>query len=94
MRDAFHDESFHHRHLRQTQHGVVLEIVLLHPALIKVDLSIQSGRQTEGDCPLDLLSDQIRVDGSAKTKEYDITEQLWVISRWISDETMFARLMH
>ncbi len=37
---------------------------------------------------------EIRVDDSAKTKEDDITEQLQVISRWMSDETMFARLIH
>jgi len=37
---------------------------------------------------------EIRVDDSAKTKQDDVTEQLRVISRWMSDETMFARLMH
>ena len=37
---------------------------------------------------------EIRVDHSAKAKQYDVAEQLRVISRWIVDETMFARLEH
>ena len=37
---------------------------------------------------------EIRIDHSAEAKQDVITEQLWVISRWMSDETMFARLMH
>jgi uncharacterized protein Smg (DUF494 family) len=37
---------------------------------------------------------EIRIDGSAKAKQDDITEQLRVISRWISNERLFARLMH
>ena len=37
---------------------------------------------------------EIRIDDCAKAKQYDITEQLCVISRWITDEKMFARLEH
>ena len=36
----------------------------------------------------------IRIDHSAKAKQDYVTEQLRVISRWISDEKMFARLEH
>ncbi len=37
---------------------------------------------------------EIRVDDRSEAQQNDITEQLRVISRWISDETMLARLMH
>ena len=37
---------------------------------------------------------EIRVDHRAKAKQYDVAEQLRVISRWIADETVFARLEH
>ena len=37
---------------------------------------------------------EIRVDDRAEAQQNDLTEQLRVISRWISDETMLARLMH
>ena len=37
---------------------------------------------------------EIRVDDCAEAKENHITEQLRVISRWITDEKMFARLEH
>ena len=37
---------------------------------------------------------EIRIDDSAKAKQDDITEQLRVISQWMSDERMFARLEH
>ena len=37
---------------------------------------------------------EIRIDDSAEAKQDDITEQLRVISRWITDEKMFARLEH
>jgi hypothetical protein len=37
---------------------------------------------------------EVRIDGSAKAKQDDITEQLGVISRSISNERLIARLMH
>ncbi len=37
---------------------------------------------------------EIWVYHRAKAKQYDVAEQLRVISRWIADETMFARLEH
>ena len=37
---------------------------------------------------------EIRSDERAKAKQDDITEQLWVISRSISNERLIARLMH
>ena len=37
---------------------------------------------------------EIRVDDCAEAKKNHITEQLRVISRWITDEKMFARLEH
>ena len=37
---------------------------------------------------------EIRVVNGAKAKQYDVAEQLRVISLWIIDETMFARLEH
>ena len=37
---------------------------------------------------------EIRVDDGAEAKQDDVTEQLLVISRWMSDETMLAHLMH
>jgi hypothetical protein len=37
---------------------------------------------------------EIRVDDSSKTKEDDITEQLRVISRWISNQRLIARLIN
>ena len=37
---------------------------------------------------------EIRIDNRSEAQQDDITEQLRVISRWISDETMLARLMH
>ncbi len=37
---------------------------------------------------------EIRIDVSAKAKQDDITEQLRVISRWISNERLIARLEH
>ena len=36
---------------------------------------------------------EIRIDGSAEAKQDDITEQLRVISRWMSDERVIARLI-
>ena len=39
-------------------------------------------------------SHEIRVDDSSKTKEDDITEQLRVISRWISNQRLIARLIN
>jgi hypothetical protein len=37
---------------------------------------------------------EIRIDGSAEAKKNDITEQLWVISRSISNERLIARFKH
>ena len=37
---------------------------------------------------------EIRVDNCAEAKKNHIIEQLRVISRWITDEKMFARLEH
>jgi hypothetical protein len=37
---------------------------------------------------------EIWIDDGAEAKQDDITEQLRVISRWISNERLFARLMH
>ena len=37
---------------------------------------------------------EIRIDGGAEAKQDDITEQLRVISRSISNERLIARLMH
>jgi len=37
---------------------------------------------------------EIRVDDCAEAKQDDITEELRVISRLISDQRMFARLEH
>jgi len=37
---------------------------------------------------------EIRSDGGAEAKQDDITEQLRVVSRWISKERLIARLMH
>ena len=36
---------------------------------------------------------EIRIDDSTEAKQDDITEQLRVISRWISNERLFARLI-
>ena len=37
---------------------------------------------------------EIRIDDCAKAKQDDITDKFRVISRWITDEKMFARLEH
>jgi hypothetical protein len=37
---------------------------------------------------------EIRIDGGAEAKQNDITEQFRVISRSISNERLFVRLMH
>jgi hypothetical protein len=37
---------------------------------------------------------EIRIDGVAEAKQDDITEQLRVVSRWISNERLIARLMN
>ena len=36
---------------------------------------------------------EIRIDHSAEAKQDDITEQFRVISRWMSDERLIARLI-
>jgi len=37
---------------------------------------------------------EIRVDDCAEAKENDVTEQLRVISRWITDDRVLAQLLH
>jgi hypothetical protein len=37
---------------------------------------------------------EIRIDGGAEAKQDDITEQLRIVSRWISKERLNERLMH
>ena len=39
-------------------------------------------------------SREIRVDHRAEAQQNDVAEQLRVVSRWIADETMLARLEH
>jgi hypothetical protein len=37
---------------------------------------------------------EIRVDDCAEAKKNDVTEQLRVISRWITDDRVLAQLLH
>ncbi len=52
---AGHNMHFHHRHLIDTQHVVLMEIALLHAAAVDGDAAFERRRQAECDAALDLL---------------------------------------
>src|SRR5206468_11506341 len=58
---ARHDVHLDHRHFGEAQHPVVVEIALLHPALVDPDLTPQRGGETVHDRALHLRFDDARV---------------------------------
>src|SRR6266699_6392220 len=67
-----HDVDLHHGHLGQAEHAVVMEVALLHAALVDRDLAPQRGRQAVHDGALHLRFDDVGVhDRPAVHGAYD-----------------------
>src|SRR6266700_704005 len=58
---ARHDVDLHHRHLGQPEHAVVVEVALLHAALVDRDLAPQRRRQAVHDGALHLRLDDVGI---------------------------------
>ena len=62
---ALDDMDFDLRRLVDAQHPVVVEVRLLHPALLDGDLAVERGGEAEDEAALELRRDGIRIDGDA-----------------------------
>src|SRR5712691_73610 len=74
---ARHDVHLDLRHFAHAQHPVVVEVRLLHPAVLERDLAVEGCGEAIDDCAFDLAPDDVRVHGHAAVHRCHDAMYLW-----------------